>query len=110
MGRLRFFGQEEVDIQLRTERGSSPPRLVPWWACAASGKHSVGSRSQRLGQTGRVGRFRICFKRLQIAGDKPVNFPRLAPQPLGNRGENCEASQKQEPLELLNGETTGEAP
>jgi hypothetical protein len=30
MGRLRFFGQKEVDIQLRTERGSSPRRLVPW--------------------------------------------------------------------------------
>jgi hypothetical protein len=43
MGRLRFFGQEEVDIQLRTERGSSPRRLVPWWARAASGKHSVGN-------------------------------------------------------------------
>src|SRR5215472_7174652 len=34
MGRLRFFGQEEVDIRLRTERGSSPRRLVPWWARA----------------------------------------------------------------------------
>ena len=32
MGRLRFIGQEEVDIRLRTDRGRSPRRLVPWWA------------------------------------------------------------------------------
>jgi hypothetical protein len=31
MGRLRFFVKEEVDIQLRAERGSSPRRIVPWW-------------------------------------------------------------------------------
>jgi hypothetical protein len=29
MGRLRFFGQEEFDIRLRTDRGRSPRRLVP---------------------------------------------------------------------------------
>ena len=30
MGRLRFLGQEEVDIQLRNEPRSSQRRLVPW--------------------------------------------------------------------------------
>jgi hypothetical protein len=34
MRRLRFIDQEEVDIRLRTDRGSSPRRLVPWWARA----------------------------------------------------------------------------
>ena len=41
MGRLRFFGQEEVDIRLRNDRGGPPRRLVPWcgrvrcagWVC-----------------------------------------------------------------------------
>jgi len=56
--------------------------------CKNRGGHRAGHR--RLGQTARVGRFRICFKRLQIAGDKPVNFPRLPPQPVGDRGQNCE--------------------
>ena len=32
MGRLRFIGQEEVDIRLRTDRGRSPRRLGPCWA------------------------------------------------------------------------------
>lgn len=31
---LRFFGQEEVDIRLRTYRGRSPRRLVARWARA----------------------------------------------------------------------------
>jgi hypothetical protein len=34
MGQLRFFGQEDVHIQLRRERGSSPRLLVPWWVRA----------------------------------------------------------------------------
>ena len=32
MERLRFFGQEEVNIRLRTGCSSSPRRLVPWRA------------------------------------------------------------------------------
>jgi len=52
IGRLSFFGQEEVDIQLRTKRGSSPRRLVPWWACVASGKHSVRNAPQHHGTFG----------------------------------------------------------
>jgi len=50
MGRHRFFGQEEVDIRLRIERGSSPRRLVPWWARALR-RVSIrwGMRRQRRG-------------------------------------------------------------
>jgi len=50
MGRLRFFGQEQVDIRLCTDRGSSPRRLVLCWARAL---HRVsirwGMRRQRRG-------------------------------------------------------------
>src|SRR5215471_5805071 len=49
MGRLRFFGQEEVDIRLRRERGSSPRRLVPWWARALRRVSRWGTRRQRRG-------------------------------------------------------------
>lgn len=50
MGRPKFFGQEEVDIRLRRERGSSPRHLVPWWACALR-RVSIrwGMRRQRRG-------------------------------------------------------------
>ena len=61
MGRLRFFGQEEVDIRLRTERGSSPRRLVPWWARALR-RVSIrwGMRRQRRGSlSGRYSRPRF---------------------------------------------------
>jgi hypothetical protein len=37
MGRLRFFGQEEVDIRLRTDRSRSPRRLVPRSAARCAG-------------------------------------------------------------------------
>ena len=63
MGRLRFFGQDEVDIRLRRERGSSPRLLVPWWAHALrrvsirwgmrrQGRGSLSRRFSRLRFTG----------------------------------------------------------
>jgi len=54
MGRLRFFGQEEVDIKLRPQRAGSPRRLVPWWARALRRFRASGwLRRQEHGSLGR---------------------------------------------------------
>jgi len=59
MGRLRFFGHEEVDIRLRNEPAGRPRRLVPWWMLASRRLQvRSGLRRQARGSLSANGRWR----------------------------------------------------
>jgi hypothetical protein len=88
MGRLRFFGHDEVDIHLRNEPARRPRRLVPWWMLASRRLQiRSGLRRQARGSLTANGRWRKAEVQIRAYARRSVVKASFSPNRKSGRTE-----------------------